>query len=42
MASVYTEGNAGRGMVIPVATALVMALWAVHLRMLARASRPLD
>jgi hypothetical protein len=29
-------------MVIPVATALVLALWAVHLRLLARAARPLD
>jgi hypothetical protein len=42
MASTYTDGTAGRGMVIPVATALVLAMWAVHLRMLARAAaRPL-
>lgn len=41
LASVYTDGNPGRGMAIPVATALVLALWAVHLRLLARAARPL-
>ena len=34
--------RSGAGMVIPVATALVLALWAVHLRMLARAARPVD
>lgn len=34
------EGTAGRGMVIPIATALVLAVWALHLRMLARAARP--
>lgn len=42
MASIFTDSDPGRGMVIPVATALVLALWAVHLRLLARAARPLD
>jgi len=42
MASIVTDGRGGRGMAIPVATALVLAIWAVHLRMLARAARPLD
>ncbi len=42
LSSAFTEGQAGRGLVIPVAAALVMALWATHLRLLARASRPLD
>ncbi len=42
MASIVTDGQPGRGMAIPVATALVLAIWAVHLRMLARAARPLD
>ena len=42
MASILTEGQASRGMAIPVATALVLAIWAFHLRMLARAARPLD
>lgn len=40
MASITTKGQPGRGMAIPVATALVLAVWAVHLRMLARAARP--
>ena len=40
LASLFTEGTAGRGMAIPVATALVLAVWAFHLRFLARASRP--
>lgn len=31
-----------RGMLIPVATALVLATWAFHLRVLARASRPVS
>lgn len=31
-----------RGMLIPVATALVLAIWAFHLRVLARASRPVS
>jgi hypothetical protein len=35
----FTEA-AGRGLVIPVATALLMAVWAFHLRYLARAARP--
>ncbi len=42
MASIVTTSQAGRGMAIPVATALVLAVWAFHLRMLARAARPLD
>lgn len=42
LASISTDAQQGRGMVIPVATALVLAIWAVHLRMLARAARPLD
>lgn len=40
LASLFTDGNAGRGMAIPIATALVLAVWAFHLRFLARASRP--
>jgi hypothetical protein len=40
MASIFTNGTPGRGMAIPVATALVLAVWAMHLRMLARAARP--
>jgi len=42
MASITSEGAAGRGMVIPLATALVLAVWAFHLRLLARAARPVD
>jgi hypothetical protein len=42
MASIFTDGQPGRGMAIPVATALVLLVWALHLRMLARAARPLD
>jgi hypothetical protein len=42
LASIDTHGQAGRGLVIPVATALVLAIWAVHLRMLARAARPIS
>jgi hypothetical protein len=30
----------GRGLAVPVATALVLAVWGLHLRFLARASRP--
>jgi hypothetical protein len=43
-ASIFTEGGGGpgKGMVAPVATALVLAGFAVHLRLLARAARPLD
>ncbi|MGK2949179.1 MAG: hypothetical protein ACSLFP_11435 [Acidimicrobiales bacterium] len=33
---------AGRGMVIPFATALLLAVWAFHLRYLARAARPVE
>lgn len=40
MASIVTGEAAGRGMAIPIATALVLAVWAVHLRVLARAARP--
>jgi hypothetical protein len=35
-----TDALPGRGLVIPVATGLVLAVWALHLRFLARASRP--
>lgn len=42
MASITTEGQAGRGMVVPLATALVLAVWAFHLRLLARAARPVS
>jgi hypothetical protein len=41
-ASIFTEGRPGRGLVIPAAVALVLAAWGVHLRLLARASRPVD
>ena len=41
LASLFTDGAAGRGMAIPIATALVLAVWAFHLRFLARASRPI-
>jgi hypothetical protein len=41
LALLEEEGTTGRGMVIPVATALVLAVWALHLRMLARAARPI-
>jgi hypothetical protein len=41
-ASIFTEGRPGRGLVIPAAIALVLAAWGVHLRLLARASRPVD
>lgn len=40
MASVFEDTTARRGMAIPVATALVLAVWAFHLRHLARAARP--
>ena len=33
-------GTSGRGLAIPIATALLLAVWAVHIRYLARASRP--
>lgn len=36
------EEVTGRGLVIPFATALVLAVWAFHLRYLARAARPVD
>lgn len=42
MASITSDGATGRGMVIPLATALVLAVWAFHLRLLARAARPVD
>lgn len=42
LSSISSGATPRRGMVIPVATALVLASWAVHLRMLARAARPLD
>jgi len=40
LASLLYEGEPGRGLAIPAATALVLALWAFHLRFLARLSRP--
>ena len=39
-ASMIYEDLPGRGLVIPVATGLVLAVWAFHLRYLARAARP--
>ena len=41
-ASIFTEGRPGRGLVIPAAVALVLAAWGIHLRLLARAARPID
>lgn len=41
-ASSSFEEAAGRGMVIPFATALLLAVWAFHLRYLARAARPVE
>lgn len=40
LAAMFGEGGAGRGMLIPVATAVLLAVWAFHLRFLARASKP--
>jgi len=40
LAAFFTDEPAGRGMAIPVATALVLAVWAFHLRVLARAAKP--
>ncbi|HLT16936.1 MAG TPA: hypothetical protein VK007_09550 [Acidimicrobiales bacterium] len=40
LAGFFTERAPGQGMVVPVATALVLAVWAMHLRALARAGRP--
>ncbi len=40
LAAIRTDGETGRSMVIPVATALVLAVWALHLRVLTRAARP--
>jgi len=40
LASVVYEDEVGRGLAIPIATALVLAVWAFHLRFLARAARP--
>jgi hypothetical protein len=42
MASILSDDRPGKGMAIPVATALVLAIWAVHLRLIARAARPVD
>lgn len=42
MASITAERGPGQGMVVPLATALVLAAWAFHLRLLARAARPTD
>jgi hypothetical protein len=41
-ASIFTEGEPGRGLVIPAAIALVLAAWGIHLRLLTRAARPVD
>ena len=40
MASIFSKAEPGRGLVIPVATALVLAMWAFHLRRLAAAAAP--
>lgn len=40
LSSFYYEGAGGRGMAIPVATGFVLFAWAVHLRYLARAAKP--
>jgi len=40
LAAFFSGEAAGRGMAIPVATALVLAVWAFHLRVLARAAKP--
>jgi len=39
-ASMVLETAAGRGLAIPIATGLVLAVWALHLRYLARAATP--
>lgn len=39
--SISSREEPRRGMLIPVATALVLTIWAFHLRMLARAARPI-
>jgi hypothetical protein len=38
--SAFYENGPGKGMAVPVATGLVLFAWAIHLRFLARASRP--
>lgn len=40
LASGPLDAAPGRGLVIPLATGLVLAVWALHLRFLARAARP--
>jgi hypothetical protein len=35
-----SERLPGRGLVVPMATGLVLAVWALHLRFLARAAKP--
>lgn len=40
LAAFFNGEGAGRGMAIPIATALVLAVWAFHLRVLARAAKP--
>lgn len=40
LAAFFNGERAGRGLAIPIATALVLAVWAFHLRVLARAARP--
>lgn len=41
VSSISSREEPRRGMVIPVATALVFAIWGFHLRVLARAARPI-
>jgi hypothetical protein len=40
LSSAFYEQGSGRGMAVPVATGFVLFAWAIHLRFLARASRP--
>ncbi|MEQ1788239.1 MAG: hypothetical protein ABL966_14395, partial [Acidimicrobiales bacterium] len=40
LASAPLEDMAGRGILVPFATGLVLAVWALHLRFLARMGRP--
>jgi hypothetical protein len=40
LSSFTYEDGGGRGMAVPVATGLVLAAWAFHLRYLARAAKP--
>ena len=40
--SLFYEGGTGRGMAVPVAIGFVFFAWAIHLRFLARASKPVQ